>query len=249
MSNCLLFVILAVAMTLGGEQNGQKDSAEKQSRQPFVARVTRPLKWEKGCLKVSIDRVNRSMAPLFLPFNGLYIEFAVSESSEDPAKDKSERWLTAFGASDILFDDVIRLAPGASRHDEYCVGPTVPVVSPEKETRREVPVRGRLRIEAFYYPAQQDWQISEAQREKMAQTPPAKWKNADKQNLKTFTLGLPIPCSKVGCAPECSGPPVVFEGESMFVPDVLGRDDDWISRGRMLNEELAKTSPQCPNQN
>jgi len=247
MSSSLPSVILVIVLAFVGTPLGQNASADKQPRRPFVARVTRPLKWEHGCLKVSIDRVNRSTAPLFLPFNGLYIEFAVSESSDHPTNGESERWLTAFGASDLIVNDVVRLAPGASRHDDYCVGPTVPVVNPKKKIRREVPVRGRLRIEAFYYPAQQDWQISEAQRERMAQTPPANWKNADKQSLKTFALDLPIPCPKVGCTPECSGPPVIFEGESMFVPDVLSGNEDWNRRGRLLNEELAKKSPQCLN--
>jgi hypothetical protein len=245
MSNLLQSVILVAAMALMGTQTGQNNWPDKRLQQPLEIRVTRPLKWVNGCLAVSIDRVNRSKAPLFLPFNGLSIESSVLELTNDPAKGQKEGWRNAYGASDIIFHEVIRLAPGELRHDDYCVGPTISVVSMEKKSRREVPLRGSLQINAVYYPAELDWQISKAQREEMAQTPPAKWKNADRQRPSSTTLELSIPCLKAGCAAECSEPPVVLEGEKVLVPDISHNNEAYFTRGRVLNEELARKFPQC----
>jgi hypothetical protein len=84
-----------------------------------------------------------------------------------------------------------------------------------------VPLRGTLQIEAVYYRAEQNWQISKAQREEMAQTPQAKWKNADRQKGAATTLELSIPCVKAGWASECTKPPVVLEDEKVWVPDIF----------------------------
>lgn len=139
------------------------------------------------------------------------------------------------------------LSGNPSRHDDYCVGPTIPVASAQRESRREVPLRGTLQIDAVYYRAEQAWQISKAQREEMAQTPPAKWKNADRQKAAVTTLELSIPCVKAGCASECTKPPVVLEDEKVWVPDITHNDEAFIARGRALNEELTRKFPQCLN--
>ena len=247
MLNRLQSVILAAAVALTGAQTGQNNSPAKPSQQPLEIRLTRPLQWVNGCLTVSIDRVNRSTAPLFLPFGGLSIESSVLELTDDTAKDQKEGWRNAYGSSDIIFHEVIRLAPGELRHDDYCVGPTIAVVSMQRESRREVPLRGRLQIYAVYSPAEQDWQISKAQREEMAQTPPAKWKNADRQKPASTMLELSIPCFKAGCATECSEPPVVLEDEKVWVPDISHNSEAYLTRGRALSEELARKFPQCHN--
>jgi hypothetical protein len=247
MSNLLQSVILMVAMTLMGTQTERDDSPDKRSQQPLEIRVVRPVKWVNRCLALSIDRVNRSTAPLFLPFNGLLIESSVLEITDDPAKGPKIGWRPAYGASDIIINDVIRLAPGESRRDDYCVGPTFPVVSAHRESRREVPLRGTLQIDAVYYRAEQNWQISRAQREEMAQTPPAKWKNANRQKAAAITLELSTPCVKAGCASECTKPPVVLEDEKVWVPDIFYNDEAFINRGRALNKELARKFPQCLN--
>jgi hypothetical protein len=247
MPNTLQSAILAAALALVVAQTGPNDLAVKESQHSLEIRLTRLLKWENGCLEVSIDRQNRSTAPIFLPFNGLFIESSVRELTDDPAKGLSEKWRTAYGASDIIFHDVIRLGPGESRHDDYCVGPTIAVVSMQRKSRREVPLRGRLQIYALCYPPEQDWEISKAQREEMARTPPAKWKNADRQRAQSTMLEVSIPCFRAGCAAECADPPVVLEDEAVWVPDITYNDEAYITRGRGLDEELAKKFPQCRN--
>lgn len=234
-------------MAFAGAGSGQNDSAAKQTQQPLEIQVTKPIQWEEGCLKVRIDRINSSAEPLFLPINGLFIEFSVLELTDDSAKGQKESWRTAYGASDIIFHDVIRLASGDSKHDDYCVGPTIPLVSRENQSRREVPVRGKLQIYAVYYPAERSWQISKAQREEMANTPPARWKNADRPKAASTTLELLIPCLQTGCAVECTRPPVVLGDEKVWVPDISRWNEAYIARGRALNEQLARKFPPCPN--
>jgi hypothetical protein len=96
MSNPLQSVSLVVAIALMGAQTGWNDSPDKRSQQPLEIRVVRPVKWVNRCLALSIDRVNRSTAPLFLPFNGLLIESSVLEITDDAAKGPQGGWLPAY---------------------------------------------------------------------------------------------------------------------------------------------------------
>src|SRR5208337_2248527 len=82
-------------MALGGATIGQNDSTYRRAQQRLRIRVAEPFKWGNGCLKLSVDRINRSKSPLFLPFNGLFIEPSDAEFPGDPAKGLSERWRTA----------------------------------------------------------------------------------------------------------------------------------------------------------
>src|SRR5208337_2667334 len=82
-------------MALGGATIGQNDSTYKRAQQRLRIRVAEPFKWGNGCLKLSVDRINRSKSPLFLPFNGLFIEPSDAEFPGDPAKGLSEGWRTA----------------------------------------------------------------------------------------------------------------------------------------------------------
>ena len=50
------------------------------------------------------------------------------------------------------------IAPGATVHNDYSLRPVVAVVNLKKETRREIPLRGKLRVEAFYFLTGEDWQ-------------------------------------------------------------------------------------------
>jgi hypothetical protein len=222
-------------MVFVGPESGQNDSAVKQAQQPLEIRVTEPIRWENGCLRVHIDRINRSAELLFLPVNGLFIESSVLELTDDIPKGQKEAWRTAYGASDIISYDLIRLSSGEFKRDDYCVGPRIPLLSRERESRREVPMRGKLQVYAVYYPAQHGWLTSKAQGE------------ADRQRATSTTLELSIPCPEAGCAAECTRPPVILEDEKIWVPDVTRWDKAYITRGRALNEELARKFQQCPN--
>src|ERR1700683_2953954 len=61
-----------------------------------------------------------------------------------------DRLLVSWGATPI--------APGAVVHNDYYLRPGVAAVNLKKETRRGIPVRGKLRVEAFYFPSEADWQ-------------------------------------------------------------------------------------------
>jgi len=248
MSNILVSVILSSAMALIGTEASQKEPPAKPSQQPLEIRVTEPPHWKNGCLKGTIERVNHSTDPIFLPVsNGLFVEVSVLERSHDFASSESERWLPAYGPTDAIILDVIRLAPGEAKRNHFCVGPTISISSMQKKTRREIPLRGRLRFRASYYASLEEWQISKAQRQNLVQSPLDKSKTSDTHNIKSATLEMPIPCSKAACAPGCNTPPIILDDEKVWVPDVMRNDEAYNTRGRALNEEMAKQFPQCPD--
>ena len=105
-----------------------------------------------GCLDVSLDLVNRSARPVFLPTTGLYIDVSAKLLSSVPEKNGTERWLNLYGASDVVpILNVKPLPPGVADHEGHCVSSTVDVVDPGSQVWREVPVRGRLKISVQYF--------------------------------------------------------------------------------------------------
>jgi hypothetical protein len=122
--------------------------------------------------------------------------------------------------SDTIDPSVTRLAPRETQRDTYCIWDTFPVVDSEKKMRRQIRLQGNLRIYARYYREAPNWQISKQQREKMAQTPPSKWKNADRWNGGRVMTEIPVPCPK-GAKPDCTIPPPIFRSEhGVPTPDV-----------------------------
>jgi hypothetical protein len=202
--------------------------AHGQEFSPGVKEVTPPplqirpktLAWKGNCLKVSIVRSNRSNSPIFLPFYGFEINSSVTDATNALGQGKGQAWLSVIGGSDIIVSAVTRLGPGEIKNDDFCLADSITVVKRENKMRRQVPVRGVLRITAAYFPEAHGWQISNAQREEMSTTPRAKWKNADRSNRGQVTIELPIPCHRGEIHPDCTVPPVVFAGEGpVLVPD------------------------------
>src|SRR5580765_8575082 len=130
----LLPLMLATVMALAGTQTKRSDSAAPHSLRPFEVHITKPPQWKNACLQVSIDRVNRSSATLFLPAMGLFISSSAVSSTAGSGERQRTRWFTVYGASDILDLSATPLAPGATEHGDYCVGPTVAVTNPPQKT-------------------------------------------------------------------------------------------------------------------
>ena len=69
------------------------------SQPPLEVRVTTPS-WQKGFLKVGVDRVNHASTPLYLPVVGTYISLAVNEAATESGKNQETRWMNIYGLTD-----------------------------------------------------------------------------------------------------------------------------------------------------
>jgi hypothetical protein len=231
--NALLPFTLGLIAIFVGTQPEPNDIAGVQPLEPLEIRLAKPLKWENGCLDVSFDLVNRSAKPIFLPTMGLYIDVSAKLLSSVPEKNGRERWLNLYGASDIIsILSAKPLAPGAANHDSHCVRATVDVVDFVSQIWREVPVRGRLRVSAQYYPSDPN-----------QPTPRSKYLATEHPVPQVATLALPIPCPDGGGALGCDGPPSIEEGEGQLVPDISPYNQEWIERGNERNIELRNLYP------
>lgn len=210
---------------------------------PLEVRLANALKWENGCLNVSLDLVNRSPKTLFLPTMGFYIDSSARLLSSAPDKNGSEEWINIYGVSDILRVLVtMPLAPGAVKHYEYCASSTVGVVDLGKELWREIPVRGKLRIDAQYYLTDPTPHTDRKQSNE-SEEPLRRRFAAQQPRPQEATLIANIPCPENGCARGCDGSPSILESESVIVPDVFRRHREWVERGKERNEELRKSFP------
>ncbi len=207
--------------------------------------VTAPLRWENGCLYLSLDRINHGSTPLFIPLKGLYIFTSVTELPDKTGRKNGVEWINIYGASDIGNWDAEPIAPDETIHSEYCLGPTIPVVSLERETWRKIPVRGRLRIDAYYFSTKEDWLTNKTQHEEMPRSSDDELKRMKVVYPHADTVFSRIPCSDESCPLGCAGPPAVLYGENRVIPDVYAYDEKSVARGRLVDEELARRSRPC----
>jgi hypothetical protein len=132
------FLALAV-FSLAPAPVACQQTQEQMSQPPLEVRLTTPS-WQKGSLKVGVDCVNHSSTLRYLPVMGTYISLAVNEAATE-----SVSW----GHTDCTGNRRSqRLLPTPWR----CCG------QPKKETRRGTPTRAKLRVEAFYFLSEVDWQ-------------------------------------------------------------------------------------------
>jgi hypothetical protein len=238
MANALV-TLLVCSVLLGGNQVATNQPVA--THPPIEVRLTKPLQWETGCLKVSFDLLNRSATTVFLPTMGFYIDSSARLLSSAPDKNGSEEWINIYGASDILRVLVtMPLAPGAVKHYEYCAASAVGVVDRGKELWREIPVRGKLRIDAQYYLSDPTPDTDRKQRNE-SEAPSRRRFAAQQPRPQEATLIANIPCPENGCARGCYGPPSILESESVIVPDVFQSQREWVERGKERNEELRKS--------
>jgi hypothetical protein len=225
--------------------NPCKALPQNERSSPLEVHITAPLRWENGCLNVSLDRVNKSSTPLFLPDRGIYIDMSVTEVPDESGKKRGVEWINLYGVTDIGDFEAEPIAPGKATHSEVCLGPTIPVTNLEKHTWREIAVQGRLRIDAYYFLTKEDWLTNRAQHEEMLKLSEDELKQMKVLNPQATTIFSAIPCSDKSCAPNCEEPPTVLYGELRLVPDVSRYDRGWVARGHAINEETRQMTRPC----
>jgi hypothetical protein len=221
-----------------------QQSQEQTSQSPLEVRVTTPS-WDKGYLKFGVDRINHSSTPLYLPSMGMYISVAVNEEAMEKGTTQEARWVNIYGLTDLVSWGAAPIAPGTTIHHDYSVRPTVAVVNLKKETRREIPVRGQLRAEAFYFLSEEDWQKNKHYREEISSAHGKPWTQPESLKPESARAYVEIPCHEVGCAAECSRPPIVLPDERRVVPDIYSFDADVNTRGKAISQSLARKYPVC----
>jgi hypothetical protein len=208
---------------------------------PLEVRFAGPLRWENDCLRGTLDIANNSSGPLFLTRMGPYFDIALDVSKDEPTHGDELEWVNIYGATDIVIIQADSLAAGSTVHRDFCFQPTVWVVDMNRKTRREIPVRGRLRVDVSYFASEADWKrykdSSGREREQLQISP--LWS-------KSFAE---IPCPKSTCDSDCKRPPVGIHGERRMVPDVGRNFPDMNTRGKDLTEELSRKSPPCAGDN
>jgi hypothetical protein len=176
---------------------------------------------------------------------GLYISTSVKELQNDAKAKDGVEWINVYGVSDIRSFEATAIAPGATVHRTGCLPPTVFVVNLEEKTRRGIPLRGRLRIDAYYFLTERDWRQNKSYHEEMLRTPPDQRDKIVRQDPQVVSVFATIPCREAGCESKCDDPPFIVHGENRMVPDVFYIEPDWGERGKKISNELALKSPAC----
>jgi hypothetical protein len=238
--------LLLVALLCISPGIAQQDTELKNPEANLLElRLVAPPQWKDDCLQVELDRKNRSSLPLFLPAMGLFISTSVNELDDVAATEVEQKWVNVYGSTDVIILEATSLAPGATLHEEGCLSPHVFVVNIEKGTRRAIPLRGRLQIEAYYFLSEKEWQTFKSSREEMMSTKPDSWGAMNRQDPKVVTIFAKIPCRDGSCGSVCDAPPLILKGEDRIVPDVFYIESAFGVRGEALSRELALNSPSC----
>jgi hypothetical protein len=238
----LALVGLFFAFPSDAKQNAKQ--AQVDQTPPLEVRVTKPLQWMNGCLSVSIDRINRSDATLYLPVRGIYLDSSITRSPNEPKEHDEQNWINLYGVFDIVSFDATPLLPGTTRHDEICyIRPTVLVTNLKEKTIRRIPIRGKLRIDAYYFLTKEDWLTNKTQHYGTSQVPPDELAKTGHLEPQVTTAEATIPCYDTGCRPGCDNPPVVLDGERVFLFNPS--EPAWEARGKTIDKKLAHKSPSC----
>ena len=242
-----LSVILSGSLSLSAPATAipQELQVSKENPAPLEIRISAPLRWHRDCLSISLDRINHSSRPLFLPTKGIWISLSVREVPDETGKTNGIEWINLYGLSDIGIWEADPIAPGKTVHSEYCLAPTIAVINLGQKTWREIPVQGKLRIDAYYFLTKEDWLTNRRQHQEMLELSEDELKRVTVLYPQASTAFSAIPCPERSCASTCDVPPTVLYGELRIVPDVYVYDSDWVARGHAVNEELAKKTEPC----
>jgi hypothetical protein len=214
----------------------QKAQSQQESRIPLEIHLSEPLRWENGCLVTSIDRKNRSSNSLFLPKMGPYFDVALDVSSRDHSQGGDElAWVNIFGTVDIIDTRSESVAPGIIVHNAFCFAPTVWVSNIDKNTRREIPIRGKMRIKVSYFLSEEDSKSYAKFGEVGPLGRPRQW----------ITIFADIPCPKSTCESDCNKPPIGILGELRMVPDAGQFFPEMTAKGKELTDALLRKFPPC----
>ena len=200
-------------------------------------RFNGPLRWENSCLRGGVDIVNRSASELFLTRMGpyFYIALNVSKNDSDSQKGDALEWVNIYGVTDLATLEADSIPGGSSVHRDFCFQPTVWVVNMGRGTRREIPVRGRLRVNVSYFTSEAGWRKYKDS-----------WREKERQDSRLWTTAFAeIPCPKATCELDCARPPVGVHDEGRPVPDFGQFFPEMNARGRQLTDELSRKFPPC----
>jgi hypothetical protein len=240
-------VSVVVMMFVGPNAARQEIQPDKEAPTSLEVRITSPPRWEKGCLLVTLDRINHSSVPLFLTEMGPYFDIALDVATDEADATEAVEWVNIYGISDMVSSEAVALPPGATVHNKFCFGPSVWVVNLKKQTRRNIAVRGKLRVSVSYFSTEEalkrhkEWYIH----------PPAYLEPGKPNEMpadvkpKWARIYAAIPCSYATCESACVRPPTGLHGESRLVPDVGFVSPDWNARGQLVTDELARKFPPC----
>jgi len=195
--------------------------------------------WVNGCLDLTVERVNVSTQSDYLPdWEGVTFWVSTKMMHHDPTRKAEEFWLVFYGLSDNVSYDAHQLAAGSKTTDHFCLPETFALVSKAEKTRRQIVVRGRVRIAANYFPTEEHWRTNKAELEKHM---PILWRSP------SASLEIPLPCLPRSECVDCKAAPLITEGERVVIPDVFRFDEDWNERGQALADSLYQQHPACKN--
>jgi hypothetical protein len=205
------------------------------------------LRWENACLLVGLDLTNHSNVPVFLTVMGPYFDVALDVSKDDSSNHDALDWVNVRGVSNVVSWDAEPLAPNSPSHKNYCIGETVWVVNQKKETRREIPIRGKMRISASFFLNEDVWKKNKAWHydPKLAAVPRNPWNPPEDIAPKWSTVTIDIPCPNATFKQDCARSPLGFHGEGRVVPDVYFIDAEWNRRGETVTNGLNRKYSPC----
>jgi hypothetical protein len=162
------------------------------------------------------------------------------------AEGDAAKWVNVVGETDLIGFDSKPIAPGATLHDNFCLPETVAVVNRMANTRRPLELRGRLRIEAFFFLSEQDYLVYKAQHEANFKKP-GTVRREDIFHPQVSTLEIAIPCRNTSpCS--CDTPALLLYGEGRAIPDIYAHRSDWNEKGKKISKKLARKQPPCSAQ-
>jgi hypothetical protein len=240
----LLPVLLTLSMCARAQTvEPRKVWPNDQSSAALQVRVKGPVLWLEHCLSVRIDRINRTNAPLWLPNNGLYVDTSITELPDKKGRGDGAEWINVAGITDLIDFNAKPIAPGAILHKDICLPESVAVVNRSAKTRRQLELRGRLRIEAFFFLSEHDYLVNKAQHEANFKQP-ATVRIEDLLYPQVSTLEIAIPCRNAApCS--CDAPALLLYGEGRAIPDIYAHRSDWNEKGKKISKKLAHKQPPC----
>jgi len=108
-------------------------------------------------------------------------------------------------------------------------------------------VRGKLRVDAFYFLSKEDWQKSVSWHNALEDPGERSKPRPRPERLvpQSSTAYAVIPCHEAGCNAKCRKPPIVLPDETQVVPDIYFFNEKAIARGKAISNRLAGKSQAC----
>jgi hypothetical protein len=239
--------VLVVLVILGGLSSSCAVNAQQNTTPSLEVTLANPLRWESGCLRGTLNISNRSTVPLFLTMMGPYYDIALNVSKGETQSDGPVEWVNVAGVSDVVINAVEPLSAGSTVQRNFCLEPSVWVVNLRLKTRREIPVRGELRVRVTYFVNKESWNRNR----QWYSDPPSALDPSKPHDVpeniqpRVAETIVEIPCRTEACKSDCTKPPKGLPDEARMVPDVSFIDPQMSARGKLLTEEFARKFPAC----